>query len=305
MMIASPTTPVASKFSFGGHESFPFRLGWLRKGVVAAGQENSFNAPDAVVKLGVGKNMVRSIRTWCLATQMLEEEPFVGTSRVRRLKKSAVAEVIFEEGGDPFMEDAATLWLLHWLLVTNSDRLSLWRCAFMESRENEFSKGQLVDQMEREVKHNGAKAEPSQIARDVDVFIRTYLNPRGARSEEDFSCPLTELNLIAAGGGDRYTFIVGPKAALPPEIFGFALVEYLQSKESDTCSLSDATYFSGSPGQAFKLDEDSVVGLMQALEKKDESTWLVDVHGPIRRIGVRRSVDKVELLRKYYRGVSA
>lgn len=301
MTAAAP--PISSKLSFGGHESFPFRLGWIRKGVLAADYPNAFNAEDAVVRLGVGKNMVRSIRTWCLATQMLEEKPVAGATRTRQLAPSAVANVIFGEASDPYMEDAATLWLLHWLLVTNMERLSLWRIAYMYSKENEFRKSDLVSLA---MMHSGAhRVEESTVSRDADVLVRCYVSVRNSGSEEDFSCPLTDLGLISHGGGERYSFNVGPKRSLPDEVFGFALVQFLRMQEAAECSLSDATYLPGSPGQAFKLDEDSVTAHMRGLERAQPNRWIVNVDGPIRRIGFVPPASELDLLEEYYRlGVS-
>ena len=59
---------------FSGHESFPLRFGWLAKGVRFCRQRpTGFSADaDAMVDLGVGKNMVRSIRFWALEAGMIE-----------------------------------------------------------------------------------------------------------------------------------------------------------------------------------------------------------------------------------------
>lgn len=56
--------------SFGRHESFPLRFGWIAKGLKAALNHDpcTFNREDATVILGVGKNMVASIRYWLQAT---------------------------------------------------------------------------------------------------------------------------------------------------------------------------------------------------------------------------------------------
>src|SRR5688500_9392284 len=63
-------------FSFTGHETFVFRHRWLTKAVAAVGADPTiFNRDDAIVRLGVGKNMVRSIRHWGLATGVLQEVP--------------------------------------------------------------------------------------------------------------------------------------------------------------------------------------------------------------------------------------
>lgn len=49
------------KFTFSGHESFQCRQLWLKKGYDFVNKKKSFNDEDAVVELGVGKNMVSSI----------------------------------------------------------------------------------------------------------------------------------------------------------------------------------------------------------------------------------------------------
>ena len=60
--------------SFSGHETFPFRSSWLKKGVDWVNKDPSiFQREDAVVKFGVGKNMVQSIRHWCIATRVVED----------------------------------------------------------------------------------------------------------------------------------------------------------------------------------------------------------------------------------------
>ncbi len=62
----------AVQHSFSGHETFPFRYPWLKKGFDAVLVDgNVFLRDNAITTLGVGKNMVRSIRHWCLASGVL------------------------------------------------------------------------------------------------------------------------------------------------------------------------------------------------------------------------------------------
>ena len=66
----------SGRVSFSGHETFSFRYSWLKKAVDATDADpHAFEAADAIVKLGVGKNMVSSIRHWGLVTGMLENAP--------------------------------------------------------------------------------------------------------------------------------------------------------------------------------------------------------------------------------------
>ena len=49
--------------SFGRHETFALRFGWITKGFKALGQDSEiFESDNATVMLGVGKNMVHAIR---------------------------------------------------------------------------------------------------------------------------------------------------------------------------------------------------------------------------------------------------
>ena len=52
------------RYTFSGHESFPCKTLWLKKGYDFVVQGKDFNRPEAVIYLGVGKNMVASISYW-------------------------------------------------------------------------------------------------------------------------------------------------------------------------------------------------------------------------------------------------
>ncbi|NEM99756.1 DUF4007 family protein, partial [Pontibacter burrus] len=55
------------KYTFSGHEKFQCRHLWLKKGYDYLQLGKSFLEEDAVIELGVGKNMVASIRFWLKA----------------------------------------------------------------------------------------------------------------------------------------------------------------------------------------------------------------------------------------------
>jgi hypothetical protein len=65
---------------FAKHETFYIREGWLFKGMAEIkkaedeGQRSTiFLDPDAPERLGIGQNMVRSLRFWMLAIGLAEE----------------------------------------------------------------------------------------------------------------------------------------------------------------------------------------------------------------------------------------
>ena len=52
---------------FSGHETFKCKTHWLKRGYDFICNGCNFNDEDAVVRLGVGKNMVSSIKYWMKA----------------------------------------------------------------------------------------------------------------------------------------------------------------------------------------------------------------------------------------------
>ena len=82
--MAPPTSAVSPRYSFSGHQTFPFRYAWMPKAVAAVREDAGvFLSPDALVRLGVGRNMVASIRHWGEALGIFETRQ--GRSRLLSL----------------------------------------------------------------------------------------------------------------------------------------------------------------------------------------------------------------------------
>ena len=253
----------------------------------------------AIAELGVGKNMVQSIRHWGLATRLLEE------AKGGALHPSPLGKSLMKEW-DPYLEDPASLWLVHWLLVSNTSRATTWNLAFTRFTRPEFTKAELLGFVANFVERNGLRVNENTLSRDIDCFVRTYVPSKTSdRSlpEDSFDCPLVDLCLLhLVYGGDGYQFTVGPKATLPVEIFGFALLQYISQVRAgrQTISLQDCLYGVGSPGQVFKLDENSLVEYVEALQEL--SGWAIefDETAGLSQIYLRKRHEPLELLQGYY-----
>ena len=101
---------------FSGHKSFPCRYAWLPKAVaaIAAKRELFADEEKAMEELGVGKNMVRSIRFWVEATGMAAISQSGGLAGT-----GTGLAVLGPDGFDRYLEDIQTLWLIHWNLASN------------------------------------------------------------------------------------------------------------------------------------------------------------------------------------------
>jgi hypothetical protein len=256
------------RYSYTGHETFPFRYSWPTKGVRSLERDpDLFTRDDAIVVLGIGKNMVASIRHWCDTLGLIERATAAGQMRPTPFGRALLGS---PGGWDPYLEDPGTLWLLHWQLVTRRDRASTWYLAFTKWNTEAFSREKLVDWLWRTARDNpSSSATINSIQRDVDVFVRSYVPPakRDVPSEDTFDCPLVELALLREVEHGLYQFVRGPKPTLPQDIFLFALLDYWHkyAPNQHTLSFETILHGPGSPGAAFKLSENALAERLEAL----------------------------------------
>ena len=205
---------------FSGHETFTCKSLWLKKGYDFVSAGYSFNSDDAVVKLGVGKNMVSSIRYWMKAFGVLDSQDNI----------TPFGEYIFnEETGDPFLEDISTLWLLHFNLVW-SGYASIYNLLFLQfhKERNSFNKSHIVSFLKRKL--NDAKLNVKTVEKDFSVMLRMY-NASSDKVADDSSSILIDLNLLrrreslSEVGADTtlYEFNEATKAQISPLVFLYAV----------------------------------------------------------------------------------
>lgn len=302
----SPRQGIAAHLSFSGHETFVFRYGWLKKAVDAILENpEAFNREDAMVNLGVGKNMVRSIRHWSLATRVLEEK--AGT-RGRQLKVTPFGELLFGQTGcDPYLEDANSLWLLHWQLGTNEDRSTTWCWAFNQLSSSEFTRDSLAAAIQTEIPRHRAKLPSvNSIRRDVDCFIRTYTAEKGEKAtvlENSLDCPLVELDLIEEDSTPGlFRFKRGIQSTLGDEIFIYALLDFWDrsAPKREALSFTDVAYGSSSPGRVFKLDENALAERLGRLEQVSGGRLVYTETAGLNQIYRRCKVPVNELIQRHY-----
>lgn len=301
---------MSTSVGFYGHETFPFRYGWLLKGIAAL--ENSphfFTSPEAMTKLGVGQNMVRSIRHWCLAARLLEEVRINGRAGLRATAFGR--RVFLEPGYDPYLEDPATLWLIHWQIASNVGVAAMWFWVFSFWNIVDFTKQALVSEVEAWIAKEGHKPiSANSLKRDADCFVRTYVHSKrqkdkDAVSEDTLDCPLIDLHLLdELIDGKIYRFLRGPQPSLPDQVLAFALIEFWngQGTTVNTLAFEKIAYAAGSPGRIFKIDEDSLIHRLQKIETVSGGALYYDDTGGIKQIYKRpgHEIDSLSLLDSYY-----
>ncbi len=268
------------------HETFCPRYGWLKKSVDRlsgangrAPEPNVFDAPDAIEKLGVGRNMVRAMRFWGLAFKVIE--PF-NTESLRLTGPMQATELgrrlLADDGWDPYLEDPASLWLLHWRMFTPPVVASTWTVILNLRLATSFNLAELSQAVIEQKKHLPSlqRYGDNSLHKDAACFIRMYAPP-GRKTADDIECPFTRLGLLQAGETTaRVQFYTGPKPSLPDWLFWAACCEYAaaSSAGSQTIALERLVYGVNSPGVVFRVSaSDATERLSQTLARMDGATF--------------------------------
>lgn len=257
---------------FAGHETFPLRLLWLKKAYDAVGDgasSSTFQEQSAIARFGVGRNMAASMRFWAIASGFF-------TERDRTIMPTALGKMILSDDGfDPYVEAAATVWLAHWHIAGSPEMTTTAYYAFNGLAAIEFDPATLIDELMALVSGRGWRATRGTLKRDVEVFLRSYVRRDDAASEDAAEPLLAELGLIReARLGGWYEFVRGPKPSLPDAVFAYAIGHYWAAQGSSSVLTAEQLCFApGSPGRVFKLDEDGVITRLMRIADTTDNAW--------------------------------
>ena len=283
---------MANKYVFSGHESFPCKALWLKKGYDFVEQGKSFNSPDSVIDLGVGKNMVASIRYWLRVFGVSDGE-----------KSTWIGDYLFNDNGgkDKYLEDIATLWLLHFNLVF-SEEATLYKVFFcgVQRERSHFEREQVLNYVKLRMVEAGKMTifNANTVKKDIAVLLQNYTLPRKVQSNEDFSALLIDLDLIRQNAeGKCYFFNVDGKRKVTKEIFLYGLLK-LKEKEGDKSIPFDT--IQERVGLVFCMQDFETIEMLKQLAS-DYSQYFAysDVAG-IKQVQFIKDLDVKQVLDDYY-----
>ncbi len=284
-----------TKYTFSGHDSFQCRQLWLKKGYDYVQEGKNFNDEDAVVQLGVGKNMVSSIRFWLKAFNIIDNKD-IPTEFGKRLFDD-------ENGYDPFLEDEASLWLLHYQLVKNSFA-SIYSIIFNEFRKEKlfFNKDTFVNYVKRIGESNpDLNFNENTVAKDFIVFTNLYKsNPESKDVEDSFSGILSEIELLkTTGKGKEEQFFIenSERDNLPEAIVLYAILD--NPNYGKSISLNSLEFDNNSPGSIFALNRTGLMNKISDMVDGFKDITFTDQAG-IKELQFKNKADAYSILDTYY-----
>lgn len=287
--------PEILKFTFSGHDSFQCRQLWLKKGYDFVKEGRSFNSEDAVVKLGVGKNMVSAIRFWLKAFNIIDNKD----------KPTEFGTKLFDEdnGYDPYLENEASLWLLHYQLV-KTGLASIYSIIFNEFRKEKmfFDKDSFLKYIKIiEESNSNLSFNENTLGKDFTVFINQYKSDSESKSIEDsFSGVLSELELLSSKGkGKEELFFVEntERDSLPDAVVLFTILD--NPNYGNSISLNALEFDINSPGSVFALNRSGLFAKISNIAQEYKDITFTDQAG-IKELQFKNKVDAFSILDKYY-----
>lgn len=263
--------------TFAKHETFHIREGWLFKGMAIISEavqvgtpSNLFLEKDAPERLGMGRNMVRSLRYWMEATGLVVEQ-YEGRS-VPRLTE--FGELVWRY--DPYLENEGTLWLIHYYLSCNRTDATSWYWFFNHFASVSFDDNQAVEALQNWVVtvEPDRRVAKSSLKKDVACLLRTYLpDDKGNNPENLLESPLARLGVLAQfgeGTQKRYHWQNVDANRLHPLILLYVLVDRQRQQRPAIYEvrLSQVLQEPMNVGRVFNLTTAILTDLIAALNKE-------------------------------------
>lgn len=300
-----------NKTAFGRHETFPLRYGWLTKGVeVVSKNKDIFHEREhenAMTKLGIGRNMVNALYYWLQVTGLVKFEGGVG-------EVSELGNALLGKDGDPYLEDEATLWIVHWLIASNAEQATGFFWFFNYYSSPRFRDKDALQSLEDFVEQElGIKRAHTTLKSDLSTLLRMYSPVANRGGEDHLDSPLASLQLVDAEEGYGYSSLRTLRPFLPPVAMHFALQQRFAdqvgqpgNKQETAIPVRELLYGGtgwAAPGAVFRLTEEGLMTcLSQVMERYPLMYELRDTAGLNQLYRSAPLQTAEDVLSNYYKG---
>ncbi|MFR1524210.1 MAG: DUF4007 family protein [Bacilli bacterium] len=242
---------------FKKNESFYLRDGWLEKAINAIYENklnNIFSKNNGISILGIGSNMVKSLKYWLQASNVI-----ISTNNKTEL--SLFGELLYKY--DRYLENQFSLFLIHYNLVKNMIECPLFYGLFNIDIKT-FTKNDFVSVISSYFQSLDLEVKKEYLEDDTGVLLKSYINDsKGDNPEDNYVCPLAYLRLLEKKG-DKYIKTKPIYQSLSYLIVYLCLVDLY---EGQSFNIEDSIDEINSPIKIFNLDKNMYLQYLEEMKK--------------------------------------
>lgn len=280
---------------YNQHQSFYLRDRWLGKALRQIEKDTGFFfRDDAFERIGLGKNMVQSLRHWVKATNVVEEN-----SREKKQEFTTFGKVIREY--DVMIKHFGTAALLHYMITKEDEPSTAWYWFFNEYEGTKTTREELFHEFVPWVQSRETRVvSENSLKRDIDCLVNMYISGGDSDDPEEVTLsPLYRLGLVR----EQYNTIYKEELVLPEDhesrlFLLYVLLDYAQKHEQEEISIEEILNEPGLLGRVFNLTRSTI---LQLLSEWEESEYDI-VFRRTNNLDVVRvpSIDPNEFLKEQY-----
>lgn len=276
------------KVKLKGHESFSIREGWLSKGIYEIKNDSKlFSRRDLTDVLGIGTNMVKSLKFWLQASNLIEE------CGKNEYKLSELGNLIYEY--DLYLENIFSLYFIHINIVNNVEKTYIWNLFFNRCNIKSFSKRELIEQIQYLLEDEEIEYNEKILADEISVLLKTYMNEeKNDTPENNFTCPLTELKLLKKNYKDNYSKEKPSMNNLNELIIYYLIINQNEENVSIDSLLKD----NNSVGKLLNLDKTLLNEYLEMLKRDNLIT--VNRTAGLNMVYINKKMKLEEIFKRYF-----
>lgn len=246
-----------SDLKFKRNESFYIRDGWFQKAIhsINNSQDNIFSGIRGVDELGIGSNMVKSLKYYLIAADVIEKSS-------AKSELTEFGQLLLEY--DPYLESSFSWFLIHYNLVTNYKEAPIFNMFFNLKFKAKFKKEEVDEMLLKQLKEEGENIKESYVTDDFNIFLKSYtVDDVDGNPEDNYICPLSSLNLIEKKQKDVYLVKHPHYSELSYLIIYYALFQ----KYDRQFNIEDALNENNTPIRFFNLDKNMFLQYLDEMKK--------------------------------------
>lgn len=274
---------------FRKHETFYIREGWLQKAINAIPEHNDLFSKNKGQKiLGIGTNMVKGLRYWLQACNIINRESI-------KTEFSDFGKLLHEY--DKYLETNFSMFLIHYYLTENISYNPIGHVMF-NMNLNTFTKQDASDAILIDLQQKGYEVKKEYVDTDLGIFLNSYYEEnRNGNPEDNYICPLSSLKLLKKQN-EKYIKNKPHYKDLSYLVVYNALCHIYKNENS--FNISDSINEPKSPCKIFNLDKSMYLQYLE--EMKNDKLITINKTAGLNSVYFEQKYTLEQIFEKYFRG---